>query len=464
MAKLSDSLTRESVLEFLASSALYGNLGAFVGAGLSKAVLNQDGDEIAMSWGDLLAHVAETLDVDYGGIWKEGVSYPDIASEICRIYAAESDLSYTEALADLKREIAANTAWYPSKEQRERFSDDLVGIGLNWIITTNYDLVIESLMLGASIPLGPNDPLIAPRGIVPVYHLHGVRTNPDEIIIAQEDYVGLFRPTEYRQIKLALMIKESTMVIIGYGLSDVNVLTALDWSKNVYKGKRGSYPNEVVQVVRKNTPQEEPYRDNNSVVLIEVSSLESFFRELTAAKEAARKEEDKLKQDLRGLSDTLEDPDGSVVDRFIDEQEFRDDVLKTLGRFSNELISGFVSFLDRCIDVTWQRSAPHGAFHGYADNLNMILDILTAFKVDQIPPALFETTAYALQRVSPFVGQKTGTSWEAGRVWHRRKGEMTQEMVEEMLNFAGQHHYTELRRMAKDAQTFNAGDAHSSCA
>jgi len=48
-------------------------------------------------------------------------------------------------------------------------------------------------------------------------------------IIVQEDYVGQFRPTEYRQIKMALMIKESTMLIIGYGLGDVNVLTALDW-------------------------------------------------------------------------------------------------------------------------------------------------------------------------------------------------------------------------------------------
>ena len=53
-----------------------------------------------------------------------------------------------------------------------------------------------------------------------MFHLHGVRTNPKEIIIAQEDYITLFRPSEYRQMKLALTIKESTTLFLGYGLGE----------------------------------------------------------------------------------------------------------------------------------------------------------------------------------------------------------------------------------------------------
>ncbi len=73
---LGDDFTRDEVLEFLASSAVYGNLGAFIGAGLSKAVLNDDFEEIALSWGELLEQVADELGIEYEDIAKEGKSYP----------------------------------------------------------------------------------------------------------------------------------------------------------------------------------------------------------------------------------------------------------------------------------------------------------------------------------------------------------------------------------------------------
>jgi hypothetical protein len=40
LLKLPEKPTREDVLTFIASSTGYGNLGLFIGAGFSKAVLN----------------------------------------------------------------------------------------------------------------------------------------------------------------------------------------------------------------------------------------------------------------------------------------------------------------------------------------------------------------------------------------------------------------------------------------
>lgn len=447
MNKVSDTPERNEILEFLSHSATYGNLGAFIGAGFSKAVLNDDFNDIALSWGELLEKVSEELGVDYGGIWKEGVGYPDIASQICQKYSEESGKTYDQSLRRLKKELAKLTSWYPDKEKRAEFSPHLNELNLSWVITTNYDLVIESLLTGKSVPLGPNDPLIAPSGIVPIFHLHGVRTNPEEIIIAQEDYVGLFRPTEYRQIKLALMIKESTMLILGYGLGDVNVLTALDWSKNVFKSESENYPNEVIQVVRKENPKEKPYRDKNSVIIVETSSLVAFFEEFSEVRKEKVAEEKKQNRSLRKLAKQLDDPDESMIEKFIDDIAYRKDVLKVLSTFSNDLISGFVSFLNKCIDETWARSEPNGAFQGYADNLTLILDILTSFSIKQIPPALFETTAYALQRVGYFVGNEYGKSFAAKTVWDKRSGELSQEMVAELKSFATQHHYTYIKKL-----------------
>jgi hypothetical protein len=353
-----------------------------------------------------------------------------------------------ESLTLLKREIAALTSWYPDKEKREKFSKYLECLSPSWIITTNYDLVIESLLTGKSIPLGPNDSLSSPNGVIPVFHLHGLRTNPEEIIIAQEDYVCLFRPSEYRQIKLALTIKESTTLLLGYGLGDVNVLTALDWSKNVFKGEDANYPNDVIQVLRKDDPAKEPYRDRNGIVIVEVADISNFFEEFLAIRtgELVRKKIER--ESLNDLADKLDDPNNEMIEEFIDDDKFRAEMLETLSKFPIHLVSGFVSFLNKCIDETWVRSRPDGAFEGYNQNLILILDILTAFPFNRFPPALFQTAAYGLQRVGSYVGDGAGQSWAAKKTWDKRKVELPLDVVNELKSIARQHKYNYVERLS----------------
>ena len=449
MFRLPESPTRNGVLVFISKSASYGNLGAFIGAGFSKAVPNDGLNDVALSWGELLEQSCNKLQVDYASIPKEGVSYPDIASAICNKHSESKGISYSKSLSSLKREIAALTSWYPDKDQRETFAKYLSCLSPAWIITTNYDLVIEGLLTGRATPLGPNDSLSSPKGVIPVFHLHGIRTNPEEIIISQEDYVALFRPSEYRQIKLALTIKESTTLLSGYGLGDVNVLTALDWSKNVFSGESVNYPNDVIQVLRKDNPRDAPYRDKNGIVIIETSTLSEFFGWFMVVREKLLEEEQKEQTQLSELSAQLDDPDNKEIEKFIDDKDFRLALLKILSKFSIHLISSFVSFLNKCIDETWVRVKPYNAFEGYNQNLILILDILTAFPANNIPPALFETAAYALQRVGYFVGRSPGQSYAAADTWDQRKAELSIEMVDELIHFAEQHHYNNLRHLVK---------------
>lgn len=436
-------------MRFISDSASYGNLGAFIGAGFSKAVLNDEFNEIALSWDELLEKASSKLDVDYTAIWKTGVGFPEIASSICKIHAENARCDYAHSLSNLKREIAAQTSWYPDKEKREKFSKYLESLSPSWIITTNYDMVIESLLTGRSIPLGPNDSLSSPNGVIPVFHLHGLRTNPEEIIISQEDYVSLFRPSEYRQIKLALTIRESTTLLLGYGLGDVNVLTALDWSKNVFKAGEATYPSSVIQLLRKDNPKEKPYRDINGIVIVESEDISDFFEEFMDVRKVELIEKEKEQKTLKELADKLGKPDGTMIEKFIDDEAFRSDILKVLSKFSIHLVSGFVSFLNKCIDETWARSKPDGAFEGYNQNLIIILDILTSFPINRFPPALFQTAAYGLQRVGYFVGNEFGQSWPAMKTWNKRKNELTEEVVAELNSIAEQHGYNNVRSLAK---------------
>jgi len=268
--ELEMNLTRESVMNYLSSSVIYGNLGLFIGAGFSKAVLDNPFEIGALSWGELIEKSCDELSIDYININKVGISYPEIATSICEKYANDKSIPYEEAKSEFKRKVCELTNWYPNGQQRDIYSNYLTLMNPKWIITTNYDLVIESLLTGRSLSLSPQDYLISPKDVIPVYHLHGIRHKHDSIIITQEDYVKLFRPNEYRQIKLALTIKESTTLILGYGLGDVNVLSAVDWSKNIYSHSTGSnlYPHQIIQVVRVDEPRNETYIDKNDIIII----------------------------------------------------------------------------------------------------------------------------------------------------------------------------------------------------
>lgn len=444
MSKIPDDSSREQVYEFISESTSFGNLGLFVGAGFSKAVIT---DGSAPSWGELLEECAANLEIDYDRVPKDGVGYPQIATSLCELYSAEKKVSYDEALDALKQQICNLTSIYPSKEKRQEFSEYIESFNPAWIITTNYDLVIESLLTGRSVTLSPYDQLIAAAGIIPVFHLHGVRNNPKELVIAQEDYVALFRPNQYRQIKLALTIKESTVVLIGYALGDVNVLTALDWSKNVFQALEENYPHDVIQILYSKTPNDAPYRDKNGILIVETDDLTQVFQDFGKVRKEFLDNENKKLGELNELVETLNDSDDSNVERFIDDDAFRAEVLGKLSEFPLRLVSAFETFLDKSIEETYARSQPRGAFRGYDQNLTIILDILTAFDFVKMPPALFEILATALDKIAWFVGDRPGESHAAGRTWRRRKSELSDRMIEELRNFGERHNCHNLNEL-----------------
>jgi len=442
--------SRKEVLNFLSQADIYGNLGLFLGAGFCKAILNDKSDEIALSWGQLVEKAATALKIDFNAIPKEGRSYPEISTEICQRYKEIYNVGYNEARTEFKRKIAHLTGWYPSSAKRESFGSDLSDINPSWIITTNYDLVIESLLTGKSLSLGPKDLLISPKGIIPVFHLHGIRTSPESIIITQEDYVTLFRPAEYRQLKLALTIKESTTLFIGYGLGDVNVLTAVDWSKNVFPQNAKSYPHEMIQVLWEKHPKNDPYRDKNNVLIVETKEIKDFLDEFKKILSIRKNEHEKEMEALNSFASFLYAALDEDVDKFIDDQEYRISLINDLVKYETYLISDFLTFLSRCFEETWHRAEPSGAFEAYEHNLHLTLDILIRINIKKMPPALFESLADNLDRVASYIGYDLGQSWPANDTWLNMKDMLPKETVEELKLYAEQQGGTYLRILLND--------------
>jgi hypothetical protein len=448
--KLNSLATRDDVFKFIADSTIFGNLGLFVGAGLPMAILNNDYTRIALSWPQLLEKCCDNLQVDYNAIDKNGASYPQIATKVCRQYAELNGTTYDEAVNKLKQTLSTLTSWYPEKGKRQEYAQYFESLNPNWIITTNYDTIIESILTGKSYSLQPIDYMVAQQGLIPVYHLHGIRTYPNSIIITEEDYITLFRPNQYRQQKLPLTIKESVTLLIGYNLGDFNVLTAVDWSENVYLEQQISYPQDIIQFLRSDDPKVQPYRSHNNIVIVEFDDLSVLLSELKSViDQSVTANKVRIKTAMR-INEVLAASEEKDVKRFVDDEEFRKATLIYLNSENVYIISGFLEFFDKAISLTWNRASSSGAFHAYDENLIVLLDILTILDAKKIPPALMEAVVSKLNSVSYYIGDYMGKSQAAFKTWNARRPSIPDECIQEVQNISKDRNYFHVIELLKN--------------
>jgi len=435
---------RPELLTLIAEAGLHRQLGLFIGAGFSKGVLKYHHPIPAYDWPELLQVICKDFSLNYDDYARPGTSYPDIASSICEAYgrAQTPPLALDEAQLRFKEAAARHTTWYPSKEQRTHFGPILSHLNPTWMITTNYDLVIESLLVGRSISVGPSKALPSGGDLIPVYHLHGMKYDPQSLVITREDYVSLFRPNEYRQAKLATAIKESTTVFLGYALGDINVLTAIDWSRNVYTDTAPVRPTEFILVLFSPHPAAQPYRNEHGILVVEMNDLSSFMTEIDDAWMGAQKAYADRRAKLEAISKELDASPSAMVEKFVDDPAYRAQLLSILKTFEVELISSFMTFFAACLDATWERALPSGAFHAYDQQLTIILDLMVTFSFVNIPPALFELLATSLEKLGSYIGRGSGQSWQANDTWISRKGSIPKDMVKELRQLADQRWLT----------------------
>lgn len=443
------NITRKEVLQSIAKSTIYDNLGLFVGAGMSMAILNDD-KKIALSWKELINKCCDDFKIDIENeIITEGFSYPEIASKVIELIAEKENIRYQDATTKLKSKIADLTSWYPEDKQRGEYKSILLSINPKWIVTTNYDLILECVLAGKCHSIGPDESLIAPSNLIPIYHLHGIRTDPDSIVISQEDYISLFRPNQYRQHKLALTFKESTTLLIGYGLSDVNVLTAFDWTKNVYSDQITQHPHEIIQLLRKTNPKCEPYKDRNGVIIIEFSDLLTILTEIADYINKQKEEEKNITKKLKEFNNILKNPKAADIDKFIDDESFRNKIVKNTAMEQTILISGFLEIFTKAMENGWNRASKSYAFHAYEELLRILLDILENIQFSKLPPVLFHSIAYNLDLLAYYIGKSIGKSHAAYDLWNNRKNNIATETLLELKNIASTRDYTGLSELIK---------------
>ncbi|MBU5669275.1 SIR2 family protein [Peptoniphilus sp. MSJ-1] len=92
------------------------------------------------------------------------------------------------------------------------------------IITTNYDVMLEDIF--GFKPLIGNDILLSdPYGSI--YKIHGCVTEPDKIIITNEDYNKFNEKYELIRAQLLSLFMHNPIIFIGYSISDNNIKSIL---------------------------------------------------------------------------------------------------------------------------------------------------------------------------------------------------------------------------------------------
>ncbi|CEO10612.1 Uncharacterised protein [[Clostridium] sordellii] len=451
---MNESISRELVFEKIFNSYNYGNLGMFIGAGFSKSIMKSESQQ-ALGWFELVKSTSEKLDIEFPNSEDIiGVSLPEVATSLCKSLSIKNDITYNEAKELFKEKICELSNWIPGEEQTNKVREILSFINPSWIITTNYDLVLETILTGMCKSLRPDNYFSSPRGIIPIYHIHGTRLDSKSIIITQEDYTPLFRPNEYRQSKLAMTIRESTTLVLGYGLGDINVLSALDWSKNIYD-KEAEYPHEIIQAVWIQNPKEYAYRDENGNLILEIDSIENFFNELVDyLKDKDIEYNTKLKE-LQELIDLLSCDDEKSVEKFINNKEFRIELLEKVSEFEYNMMYTYIEFFIRCMNKVWEETKHYGAFDAYDKYLVILLDIIINYDYEKMPPRLFQIIAENLNKVLPYVSRRSnryvcGDSWRATDTWHREKHKINETMIRQLYCYSENNYLLILQGLTKD--------------
>lgn len=448
--------TRDDLFQTICNASRLGTLGFFVGAGFSKAVLEGNLRYKSYKWGELLEACCTAFEIDKK-VMKSYCSYPELATKICNVLSEKKQKKYEEAVKQFKAKVCELTNSYPEQQQRENYGRWFRTISPSWIATTNYDTLIESVLGGVALPISPNGCFCNIRGMIPVFHLHGICNEPDEIIITNEDYAYMFRPNDYRQARLPFLMKESCVLMIGYGLGDINVITAVDWANNVYTNVNDGYDFPIIQLLYTDTPKADPYVSKDNVIIYEIRNLDDFFAELCGFMNEYKEEYKNKAQIVETNMQYLNNTEDKNINNFINNVDnIRESILDFFKNLEPEFgyaYNSFFPFIRVAIAKLDESARPSGAFEPYNQKLCLILDILTSIPIKKIPTSFFGMLAHELNLVGSLVNPEgthsIGDSFSATDSWQDYKNNIPNEVVEELWRFANssKFDYFWLRRL-----------------
>jgi len=210
----------------------------FIGSGFSQRYLGLP------TWEGLLAKFC-TLGIPFDNYMaRADSSLPRCASMIAKEYSeqwltnsafghlreeyAQHHITSSSALKISISHYLKSDVRLPRDPQLAAELKALRALNIEGIITTNWDKLLESLFPDYRVFVGQQSIVRdTPHGIAEIYKIHGCCSDPNSLVVTEEDY-GIFQEKQaYLAAKLITIFVEHPIIFIGYSINDPNILDLL---------------------------------------------------------------------------------------------------------------------------------------------------------------------------------------------------------------------------------------------
>lgn len=167
-----------------------------------------------------LPAAAALMAVDFNAVWWEHERYAESREKFAHAISTQSSA--------LKYEIAA----YLTAKMHERIETTgitrelelLPSLNVDGIITTNWDLFLEEIFPDYKVFIGQEELLFSnPQSVAEIYKIHGCASQPNSLVLTQDDYDNFNSKNAYLAAKLITIFIEHPVIFIGYSIADKNI-------------------------------------------------------------------------------------------------------------------------------------------------------------------------------------------------------------------------------------------------
>lgn len=222
----------------------------FAGSGLTRRYYNLP------DWEGLLKHFAEFISTDRF-IYQSYVSranqlpHPEgILPKVASLIESDFNQKWFETDGNLRSgsemvfrsvesggsPFKAEVAEYLQKKSIvvEKYTQEIVKLksiskkNIAGVITTNYDMFFEQTFPDYKVFVGQDELVFSSiQEIAEIYKIHGSVSQPESLVLSEEDYAKFNRKGKYLAAKLMTIFMEYPIIFIGYSLSDTNIQNIL---------------------------------------------------------------------------------------------------------------------------------------------------------------------------------------------------------------------------------------------
>lgn len=280
----------------LAFAAASDSLCVFTGAGFSKHLSGG----ACPDWAELLEQCCDYLADPTNAkaqLAQAKASYPlEDCAQILEIAFLRESKDFKSALAELIGNVRVDRA--ASQATRQFFERNSQVV----VVTTNYDRLLEETLEGLPFVSNfPGKPISRKAAAAQIFHIHGSIESPQSIVATTNDYYKFINEQGYFAQKTLTLMHESSVVILGYSLSDPNLKAIL--SDLRYHGMRSISRGNIFYVTRSVVPAfvRDYYEAAYGLFVLENMTIDAAFASIELRLAEARRDMVTVENDLRDV-------------------------------------------------------------------------------------------------------------------------------------------------------------------